>query len=102
MREYVGTQEAMIEALRSTRPGGSIGYVEVPHGVALDGEKRFFSHVRLHGGPAPVRRLPFDAPARRAEVPYLRKELLRLRAVSKAQAKAEHHSCGPTIAEVLT
>ena len=25
------------------------------HGVELDGEKLFFSHVRLHGGPAPVR-----------------------------------------------
>ena len=40
-----------------TLPGGSIGYVGVPHGVALDGQRLFFSHVRLHGGPAPVRRL---------------------------------------------
>ena len=24
--------------------------------IALDGEEIFFSHVRLHGGPAPVRR----------------------------------------------
>ncbi len=53
--ECVGTQEAMMQAIGSTRPGGSVGYVGVPHGVALDGEALFFSHVRLHGGPAPVR-----------------------------------------------
>jgi threonine dehydrogenase-like Zn-dependent dehydrogenase len=28
----------------------------VPHGVAPDGEQLFFSHVHLHGGPAPVAR----------------------------------------------
>jgi threonine dehydrogenase-like Zn-dependent dehydrogenase len=54
--ECVGTQESMMHAIRSTRPGGGIGYVGVPHGVELDGEQLFFSHVHLHGGPAPVRR----------------------------------------------
>jgi threonine dehydrogenase-like Zn-dependent dehydrogenase len=54
--ECVGTQEAMTQAIKSTRPGGSVGYVGVPHGVSLDGQPLFFSHVRLHGGPAPVRR----------------------------------------------
>ena len=54
--ECVGTQESMEQAIRSTRPGGSIGYVGVPHGVTLDGHDLFFAHVRLHGGPAPVRR----------------------------------------------
>lgn len=54
--ECVGTQESMMQAIQSTRPGGSVGFVGVPHGVELDGEKLFFSHVRLHGGPAPVRR----------------------------------------------
>jgi threonine dehydrogenase-like Zn-dependent dehydrogenase len=54
--ECVGTQEAMMQAIRSTCPGGSVGYVGVPHGVELDGEKLFYSHVHLHGGPAPVRR----------------------------------------------
>src|SRR3981081_2907273 len=54
--ESVGTQESMMQAIRSTRPGGSIGYVGVPHGVELNGEKLFFAHVHLHGGPAPVRR----------------------------------------------
>jgi hypothetical protein len=52
----VGTQEAMEQAIRATRPGGSVGYVGVPHGVALDGADLFFRHVRLLGGPAPVRR----------------------------------------------
>ena len=54
--ECVGTQESMTQAISSTRPGGYIGYVGVPHGVSLDGEQLFFSHVHLHGGPAPVRR----------------------------------------------
>lgn len=54
--ECVGTQESMMQAIKSTRPGGYIGYVGVPHGVLLDGEQLFFAHVHLHGGPAPVRR----------------------------------------------
>jgi threonine dehydrogenase-like Zn-dependent dehydrogenase len=54
--ECVGTQESMQQAIRAARPGGSVGYVGVPHGVALDGQALFFTHVRLHGGPAPVRR----------------------------------------------
>jgi threonine dehydrogenase-like Zn-dependent dehydrogenase len=54
--ECVGTQEAMMQAIHSARPGGYIGYVGVPHGVELNGEPLFFSHVHLHGGPAPVRR----------------------------------------------
>ena len=54
--ECVGTQESMMQAIRSTRPGGYVRYVGVPHGVELQGEELFFSHVHLHGGPAPVRR----------------------------------------------
>src|SRR5947208_13717386 len=54
--ECVGTQESMMQAISSTRPGGYIGYVGVPHGVSLNGEQLFFAHVHLHGGPAPVRR----------------------------------------------
>ena len=53
--ECVGTQESMMQAIRSTRPGGSVGYVGVSHGVELPGQELFFSHVHLHGGPAPVR-----------------------------------------------
>ena len=54
--ECVGTQESMMQAIRSTRPGGYVSYVGVPHDVELKGEELFFSHVHLHGGPAPVRR----------------------------------------------
>jgi threonine dehydrogenase-like Zn-dependent dehydrogenase len=54
--ECVGTQESMMQAIRSTRPGGHVSYVGVPHGVTLDGAGLFYSHVHLHGGPAPVRR----------------------------------------------
>jgi threonine dehydrogenase-like Zn-dependent dehydrogenase len=54
--EAVGTQESMMQAIRSTRPGGHVGYVGVPNGVELPGEEMFRSHVHLHGGPAPVRR----------------------------------------------
>ena len=54
--ECVGTQEAMMQAIEATRPGGSVGYVGVPHEMKLDGQQLFFTHVRLHGGPAPVRR----------------------------------------------
>jgi threonine dehydrogenase-like Zn-dependent dehydrogenase len=54
--ECVGTQEAMLQAIRSSRKGGYVSYVGVPHGVELNGEGLFFAHVHLHGGPAPVRR----------------------------------------------
>jgi threonine dehydrogenase-like Zn-dependent dehydrogenase len=54
--EAVGTQESMMQAIRCTRPGGHVGYVGVAHDVELPGEEMFFSHVHLHGGPAPVRR----------------------------------------------
>ncbi len=45
--EYCGVVEEV---------GSAVGYVGVPHGVAIDGADVFFRHVRLHGGPAPVRR----------------------------------------------
>ncbi|HME31142.1 MAG TPA: zinc-dependent alcohol dehydrogenase family protein [Terriglobales bacterium] len=54
--ECVGGLESMMQAVRSTRPGGSIGYVGVPHNALLDLQPVFFTLVRLHGGPAPVRR----------------------------------------------
>jgi threonine dehydrogenase-like Zn-dependent dehydrogenase len=54
--EAVGTQDSMMQAIRSTRPGGHVGYVGVAHDVELPGDELFFSHVHLHGGPAPVRR----------------------------------------------
>ncbi|HEY6424876.1 MAG TPA: zinc-dependent alcohol dehydrogenase family protein [Pseudonocardiaceae bacterium] len=54
--EAVGTQESMMQTIRSTRPGGHVGYVGVSHDVTLPGDELFFSAVHLHGGPAPVRR----------------------------------------------
>jgi threonine dehydrogenase-like Zn-dependent dehydrogenase len=54
--EAVGTEESMMQAIRATRPGGHVGYVGVAHDVTLPGDELFFSHVHLHGGPAPVRR----------------------------------------------
>jgi threonine dehydrogenase-like Zn-dependent dehydrogenase len=54
--ECVGTMEAMTQALACARPGGTVGYVGVPHGVTFDGQSLFFGQKRMMGGPAPVRR----------------------------------------------
>jgi threonine dehydrogenase-like Zn-dependent dehydrogenase len=53
--EAVGTQESMMQAIRSTRAGGHVGFVGVSHDVQLPGRELFYSGVHLHGGPAPVR-----------------------------------------------
>src|SRR5215216_1229257 len=54
--EAVGTQESMMQAIRSTRPGGHVGFVGVTWEVQLPGMELFFATIHLHGGPAPVRR----------------------------------------------
>src|SRR3979411_2808457 len=54
--ECVGTQESMMQAINSSRKGGYVSYVGVPHGVELNGEELFFSHVHLHARPARLRR----------------------------------------------
>ena len=54
--ECVGTGEAMTQAIKSARAGGGVGFVGVPHGVTIPGGRLFSTMVRLHGGPAPVRR----------------------------------------------
>ena len=54
--EAVGTQESMMQAIRSTRPGGHVGFVGVTYGVELPGLELFFAEIHLFGGPAPVRR----------------------------------------------
>lgn len=54
--ECVGTNESMHQAINCVRPGGSVGFVGVPHGVELNGEFLFFAQKSLMGGPAPVRR----------------------------------------------
>ena len=35
--EEVGTQESMMQSIRSTRPGGHIGFVGVLHDVEIPG-----------------------------------------------------------------
>lgn len=54
--ECVGTAGSMDQAMGVCRPGGTIGYVGMPHGVRFDGEKLFYAQRRMLGGPAPVRR----------------------------------------------
>ncbi|WIM68337.1 alcohol dehydrogenase catalytic domain-containing protein [Corynebacterium breve] len=54
--EAVGSNEAMHQAIRATRRGGSLGFVGVSHGVELRGAELFGALIHLHGGPAPVRR----------------------------------------------
>ncbi len=54
--EAVGTQESMMQAIQSTRPGGHVGFVGVLHDVTIAGDDIFMTHAHVHGGPAPVRR----------------------------------------------
>ncbi|WP_462418210.1 zinc-dependent alcohol dehydrogenase family protein [Kytococcus sp. Marseille-QA3725] len=54
--ECVGTHDSMLQAIRSTRPGGTVGYVGVPHGIELPVELMFRRNVNLAGGVAPARR----------------------------------------------
>lgn len=53
--ECVGTQESVVQALRSARPGGMVGWVGVPHVTDLPQEHMFWRNVGLRGGVAPVR-----------------------------------------------
>jgi threonine dehydrogenase-like Zn-dependent dehydrogenase len=46
----------MMQAIRSTRPGGHVGFVGVAHGTQIPGEELFYAELHLLGGPAPVRR----------------------------------------------
>jgi threonine dehydrogenase-like Zn-dependent dehydrogenase len=52
--ECVGTDAAMSTAIGIARPGGTIGYVGVPHGN-VNLSEMFRSNINLHGGIAPVR-----------------------------------------------
>lgn len=62
--ECVGMEQSMQQAMGVCRPGGTIGYVGVPHGVTFDGQQLFFAQKRMLGGPAPVRRFLPDLMAR--------------------------------------
>ncbi len=46
----------MQQAMLATRKGGHMSFVGVPHGVEIEGQSLYFSHIHLEGGPAPVRR----------------------------------------------
>jgi threonine dehydrogenase-like Zn-dependent dehydrogenase len=54
--ECVGTDEAMKTAFRIARPGATVGFVGVPHGVELPVRAMFASNLGLAGGVAPVRK----------------------------------------------
>lgn len=53
--ECVGTKESMKQAFMSLRPGGTVGYVGVPHGVEVPVNIMFGNNFNLAGGVAPVR-----------------------------------------------
>ena len=54
--EAVGTQEAFMQAIKATRPGGHMGFVGVNYEVHIPGMELFFAEIHMLGGPAPVRR----------------------------------------------
>jgi len=53
--ECVGTGQAMNTALAVARPGATVGYVGVPHGVELPVRTMFSRNIGVAGGVAPVR-----------------------------------------------
>jgi threonine dehydrogenase-like Zn-dependent dehydrogenase len=53
--ECVGTDQAMKTAFAVARPGATVGFVGVPHGVELPIRRMFQKNVGLAGGMAPVR-----------------------------------------------
>jgi threonine dehydrogenase-like Zn-dependent dehydrogenase len=54
--ECVGTDAAMTTAFNVARPGSTVGFVGVPHGVQPPMSTMFATNVGLAGGMAPVRR----------------------------------------------
>jgi threonine dehydrogenase-like Zn-dependent dehydrogenase len=53
--ECVGTGPAMEQAIACARPGATVGYVGVPHGIELPIRRMFSTNVGVRGGVAPVR-----------------------------------------------
>ncbi|MGH3474497.1 MAG: zinc-dependent alcohol dehydrogenase family protein [Aeromicrobium sp.] len=53
--ECVGTADSMKQATLSTRPGGRVGYVGVPHDVQINVPAMFGRNIGLAGGVAPAR-----------------------------------------------
>jgi len=54
--ECVGTLEAMETAVRSARPGSTVGYVGVPHGMRAPVQFMFSRNIGMQGGMAPTRK----------------------------------------------
>ncbi len=54
--ECVGTDQSMGTAFAVARPGATVGFVGVPHGVELPVSRMFGKNIGLRGGIAPVRR----------------------------------------------
>ena len=54
--ECVGTGDAVDLAFAVARPGATVGFVGVPHGVELPVRRMFAKNIGLAGGVAPVRR----------------------------------------------
>jgi hypothetical protein len=53
--ECVGTADAFSTAVAIARPGSTVGYVGVPHGIEVPIDTLFFRNVGIKGGSAPVR-----------------------------------------------
>ena len=53
--ECVGTDQAIQTAFGVARPGSTVGFVGVPHGVELPVRRMFQKNIGLAGGIAPVR-----------------------------------------------
>jgi len=53
--ECVGNDPAMQQAFAVARPGATVGFVGVPHGVELPIRRMFQKNIGLAGGMAPVR-----------------------------------------------
>jgi threonine dehydrogenase-like Zn-dependent dehydrogenase len=54
--ECVGTAQTMETAFAIARPGSTVGFVGVPHGVEAPISRMFNANIGLKGGSAPVRR----------------------------------------------
>lgn len=47
--ECVGTESSMDTAIKITRPGGTVGFVGVPHGSgSINLSRMFMSNIALH------------------------------------------------------
>jgi threonine dehydrogenase-like Zn-dependent dehydrogenase len=53
--ECVGTAQSMTTAITIARPGSTVGYVGVPHGVEFPVRSMFSRNIGVAGGVAPVR-----------------------------------------------